>query len=725
MPDRDISQYSDEELQSIIDGGKQSFQPDISSVPTEELERIAGQQRTDQQGDWRGEVAAALRGAREAIPFGQDIGAAATAPFTGRSFAEEKRHQMAQDVGLYEQYPRSYMSGMATGVGAQMLAPEIGLVRAGMGFPAKVAAGSAEGALYGLGQGVTPEERIKGAETGALFGAGATAGLTAAGKGLEAAGAGASRLFRGPQAQAERAIGEALETDIRRGADRLTPQEIDEAVKRGQPILPVDVGGGTLSGELRTATNISPEAEATIYGPLKQRNLEQQARYEHHLQGMMGHDLNAAGMQESLRERAREINRPAYRAAYDAPNAQNIWNEDLARLVNAPAVKSAIQPAMVKAENKAVLGEAPNIDSPFTVDSAGNVSVNAGKPHSLEFWDNVKQAMDDKIGALKRAGDSSWVDINKIKNKLITTLDNSVKDAEGNSLYGKARSGAAMMFGADNAFDAGLSFLGTRSTLNAAKMKKAVESMKPNEREIFAHGVAADMLSRIRNRKERSDISKLFDSPEEREKIAMALGPERTAQFEAFHRVENIMDRAYQAVVSNSTTAKQYLRSQEQSYARKIIGRLPYMGGEAGLAGAYSHSITQAILPVLLDLTGTTVKHVSDRRRLDSIERLGEMLVSPDPAVRQQVMDMIASKPSAMEKLRNIDTSLRRLVTIGGVEPAREQRKSGGKVYPAKRLTLLEKAARKAHGELANGSKPLMNMPDEHIAHQLNMAKDQ
>jgi hypothetical protein len=59
----------------------------------------------------------------------------------------------------------------------------------------------------------------------------------------------------------------------------------------------------------------------------------------------------------------------------------------------------------------------------------------------------------------------------------------------------------------------------------------------------------------------------------------------------------------------------------------------------------------------------------------------------------------------------------------------REKRASGGKVgkrdYPAKRLTLLEKAARKAHGELANGSKPLMNMPDEHIAHQLNMAKDQ
>jgi len=661
-------------------------------------------------------IAAGLRGVREAIPFGQDIGAAATAPFTGRSFGEEKRHQMERDVQLSKEHPYAYGAGMATGIGAQLLAPEVGLVRSGMGFPAKVAAGSAEGALYGLGEGVTPEERLQSAKTGALFGAGATAGLTAAGKGLEAAGAGASRLFRGPQAQAERAIGEALETDIRRESERLTPQEIEEAVKRGQPILPVDVGGGTLAGELRKATNISPEAEATIYGPLKKRYVEQQKRYQQHLQGLMGHDLDAAGMQEDLREIARGINRPAYRAAYDSPNAQNIWNQELANIVNAPAVQSAIEPAMVKMKNKAVLGEGPDIEPIFVSDTKGNVR--QGLPKSLEYWDNVKQAMDDKIGALKRAGDSSWVDINKIKNRLVAALDKSVPE------YAKARSGAAMMFGADNAFDAGLSFLGTKSTLNSAKMKKLVESMKPNEREVFAHGVAANMLSRIRDRKERSDISKLFDSPEEREKISMALGPERAAKFEAFHRVENIMDRAYQAVVSNSTTAKQYARSQDQGYARKIIGRLPYMGGEAGLAGAYSHSLSQAILPVLLDLTGTTIKHVSDKRRMASVEKLGEMLVSPDPAVRQQVMDMISSKPSAMQKLRNIDASLRRMAIVGGVELNREERKSGGKVYPAKRLSLLEKAALKAHNDLANGSRPLMEMSDEQIAAGLHDAKE-
>lgn len=673
-----------------------------------------------------GSLAAGIRGVRETIPFAKDVGAAATAyfgnPLTGQTpsgqFEEEKRRQQRQDVRLAEEHPYAYGAGEVAGIGAQLLAPEVGLVKSGMSMPAKLLAGSTEGALYGLGEGVTPEERLHNAIVGAGIGAGATGVFGAAEKGFEAAKAGAQRLRSGAAGEAERMAQEAIGTDVRRGADRLTPEEIQAAVERGQPVLPVDVGGGQIASKLREATNVSPEAEATIYAPLKQRNLEQQARYEQHLQGLMGHDLNAAGMQEDLREVARSINRPAYRAAYDAPEAQNIWNAELQNLVQAPAVKSAIEPAMVKAANKAVLGEAPEIASPFIVDARGNISMNPKQPHSLEFWDNVKQAMDDKIGALKRSGDSSWVDINKIKNKLVKTLDDAVPQ------YSKARSGASMMFGADNAFDAGLHFIGTKSTLNAAKLRKAVESMSPNEREVFAHGVASDMLARIKNPSSRSDISKMFDSPNDREKIVMALGPERAAKFEAFHRVENIMDRAYKAVVSNSTTAKQYLRSQEKGLPGKLISRLPYLGGEAGVAGALSHSFTGAFMPVLLDLAGTTVKHFSDKQSMASMEKLGEMLISPDPAVRQKLIDMIAEKPSAMSKLRNIETSLRRMAIVGGVEAPREERKAGGRVYPAKRLTLLEKAALKAHNELAEGSKPLMDMPDEEIASGLHVAKE-
>jgi hypothetical protein len=56
--------------------------------------------------------------------------------------------------------------------------------------------------------------------------------------------------------------------------------------------------------------------------------------------------------------------------------------------------------------------------------------------------------------------------------------------------------------------------------------------------------------------------------------------------------------------------------------------------------------------------------------------------------------------------------------------PQREEYKRGGKVgYPAKKLSPIEKAAAKAYNEIANETKPLMELPDEHIAHALNMAR--
>ena len=732
MPDSlDFSGMSDAELEAIVNGGGGGSQPrqpaaasDYSGMSDAELEKIAGGQPRMREST----AAGLISGAAQAIPFSKDVAAGLNVvrsqlgghPYgvpeegtLGEKFTAAKRAQENAQRSLSETNPYAQTAGMLGGTAAMAMVP--GLTPAKAGLMTRAAAGAGEGALYGLGEGVTPEERLANAKSGALWGAGLTGAIGAAG----AAGRGIKNTAEAFRADTpRRTIAEALQTDIAKGSERLTQQELEDAAKRGQPILPVDVGGHTLAQELRTASNVSPEAEATIYTPLKQRHLQQQTRYEQHLQDVMGHDLDAAGMQEDLRQVARDINKPAYRAAYDSPNAQNIWNEDLQRLVQAPAVRDAIKPAIIKAQNKAVLGEAPDLAMPFIVDEAGNVTMKQGAPHNLEFWDNVKQAMDDKIGSLKRAGDSSWGDLNRVKNKLVQSLDNTVPE------YSKAREGAAMMFGADNAFDAGLNFLGVRGALNASRMKLAVSKMKPEEREVFAHGVAADMMQKIRNKQERLDISKMFDSPEEREKLSMALGSERMAQFEAFHRVENIMERAYNAVVSNSTTAKQYLRSEDKSLGRKIIGGLPTAASIAGGAAALGAHPIAALLPILAEIGGVSLKHFSGKNRMQALEEMGQMLVSPDPTVRNEIIGLIASNPPTMKKLRNLDTSLRRFGTAEAAQNDREERAKGGRVYPAKRLNALEKAARKAFRDISEESKPIMKMPDEHVAHALTIAKD-
>jgi hypothetical protein len=68
-------------------------------------------------------------------------------------------------------------------------------------------------------------------------------------------------------------------------------------------------------------------------------------------------------------------------------------------------------------------------------------------------------------------------------------------------------------------------------------------------------------------------------------------------------------------------------------------------------------------------------------------------------------------------------------VEAGSPEPEeRPARAGGGRIdkrdYPAKKLTLMQKAAKKAFNDLALESRPLMEMPDEAIVKALDMAKN-
>lgn len=189
--------------------------PTPKSEPTyQELVEAFGEQTPKaKRSGIAGDVAAALRGARESIPFGQDIGAAGTYlfgnPLTGEkapeSFEEAKRQQVKRDEALYAEHPLSYGAGFAGGMGAQMMAEgPLALAQAAERKIAEKAApyvgktagrlagvagtGAATGAIYGAGEGVTPEERLESMKYGA--GAGAVLGLGAEGltKGLQKVG---------------------------------------------------------------------------------------------------------------------------------------------------------------------------------------------------------------------------------------------------------------------------------------------------------------------------------------------------------------------------------------------------------------------------------------------------------------------------------------------------------------------------------------------------------
>ena len=129
--------------------------------------------------------------------------------------------------------------------------------------------------------------------------------------------------------------------------------------------------------------------------------------------------------------------------------------------------------------------------------------------------------------------------------------------------------------------------------------------------------------------------------------------------------------------------------------------------------GAVSHNPKFA--PLIAG--GHLAKTYADRATAAAVDDLLELI-----RVGGKRTNMPRRNPTSAVKAKNVGIG----ATMGLTQPyEREQRKSGGKVYPAKRLTLLERMARKAHNEMAEDSKHIMDIPDEYVAQQLKMAKDQ
>ena len=728
---------------------------DLSSLSDEELDaRIAALEAPKAEEGGIGEdIASFMTGVGKTVPFGQDVPALISA---GRSYlgmkpkgvpeegtfaerftgAKEAQEEAARIAG--EKAPWPQRAGMATGIvgsitplGRAAAAEEATAAALTKALPAAVTKvlpraaptavrgatglgfGTGLGAAYGLGEGTTLEERLANAATGAKMGAATTAALpllAGAGKeGYKAIKEYLPGLISGAEKAGMARIGEALETDVSRKTAGLTAQEMAEAQARGQPVMPVDVGGPTLRGEVRTAANLYPDAEAAMAKTLRDRYEAQAGRYQKHITDMMPYKINAAEMQEDLRNAAHKINNPAYKAAYKQGES-GIWNPELETFVNAPAIKDLLPNALRKSANRAALQGTAPVKNPFITDASGKLTLQPGTKPTLEFWDTVKRSLDDEIGSLRRSGrEDEAIDLNKIKNRLLSNLDTAAP------AYKKARAGAAKMFGADNAFDAGLNFMSMKDTLKLSDAKQAINKMSRAEREIFAHGVAADVVQKIRHKGLSTDISNMFNTPESREKMILALGPKRSLELEAFNRVENIMADAHRAITANSTTAKQAARMGAlKGAAKDIVGEIgPILAGTSlgGIPGAIAAYAAKRV-----------VSHLSDTLTKDAALAMAEKLVSQKPEDIKAVVDMLVKNPSAMRKLRLYPVARQVLTETGTELFERPKRATGGQVTKELTTEMLLRMAKNSRKKIQNDTEPLLDEPDEHVVGALKVA---
>lgn len=506
---------------------------------------------------------------------------------------------------------------------------------------AGIAGGAATGALYGALSGAGAGEGVGGRATGAAVGGAVGGALGAAvpaaiggaqtlyGKARDAVG-NATGMVRGainPDAEAARRVQMALSRDTAVGAGQMDDAALAVAQGAGQPVTVADMGGETTRALARSAANTSPEGRAALQAATSDRFETQAPRTVEFVQRLVGTGGDAGATREGLQAAARTANRSAYGRAY-AQGAANVWDDTLANIAQAPAVQAEIRDATRRSANKAAAQGFRPVDNPFVAAADGSLAMKPGVTPSLQFWDVVKQGLDDQISKLQRSGGGGESgDLIALRNALKDHLDTLVPS------YAAARKGAAAAFDAEDALEAGQKFVASSMANNDAR--RAFAKMSEPERKMFAEGFASNLIEQInRTGDRRNVINQIWGTPRARERVEIALGKEKARELEAFVNVESTMDMLRTAVSGNSTTARQLIE-----YG---------LAGGGGIA-AYNgdpETATKALL-----IAGLS----RGQRAIDSrvAQRVAEMLVSSDPAIVRKAATTIARNKPLLEAVKS------------------------------------------------------------------------
>jgi hypothetical protein len=555
---------------------------------------------------------------------------------------------VAKERGLDKQAAEQHPVANTVGqIGGAMVVPA-GAAAKGAALGGRMLAGAGTGALMGglsgagEGEGVadTIAKAGTGAVTGAALGGAAPAiieGVTRAARAVAQPIANTIRGIRNGDDEAARRIALGLEQDMRAdptAAKRLTANEFVDNTQNGGPAAIIDVGGEKTRALARSAANTSPEGRAALEGKIDTRYEGQTDRVNSWLRKTFNYP-DAAAQQSALTDAARNVNRPAYQKAYDQ-GAGGLWDEGLEQISQAPVVQDAIRKATITGANDAAKAGFTPVRNPFAMNrETGRMELrtdaNGTALPNLQFWDTVKKNL-DKVGT-RDAQDFSRV--------LRDHLDTQIP------AYAEARAGAAHFFGASDALEAGQKFV--TSKMDNAAARNALAKMSPTERKLFQDGFVSQyqaMLNEVGDR--RNILNKIADSPAARERLEIAMGREKAAEFEALQRVEGIMDLARKAVTGNSTTARQ-------------LAELGLAGGAYGFSGGASNPLD----PSAMFNAALVYGAARGRNKINEglSRRVAEMLASNDPQVLLRGVKVVTKSREMFDALRAADRGLAR---VGG-----------------------------------------------------------
>jgi len=575
-------------------------------------------------------------------------------PEFAQKFEEALSSERGIDKAAAAQNPISNTLGQVAGA----LTMPVGGVLNAATLPARMgrgaAVGAGMGAAYGAGAGDVAADRVSGALSGGAIGGvvggvapAAIEGIVRGARGLGTGIANTVRGIRNPDDEAARRVAGAVQQDLRadpNAINRLTPQEFAASAQNGGPATVMDIGGETTRALARSAANTSPEGRQVLNNTINDRFEGQSGRVVGWLRRTFNFpDANA--QQRALERVQTTVNRANYRRAYQDGD-RSIWSPELERLTGSPAVETAMRSAITTGKDRAINEGMGGFRSPITITPDGRVSFNRGPNGvptypNLQFWDYVRREVSDAATAAQRAGrNEEGARLGQLARSLNAELDNLVPS------YAAARAGAARFFGAENALEAGQNFV-TQNFANA-EARQALARMSPVERQLFQDGFVSRFIETLEKTGDRrSVLNQIGNSAAAREKLNIALGPQRAAELEAGLRVEGIMDLARSAVQGNSTTARQ-------------LAELGLAGGTYGLGtgGDILNPNPSALMNAAL-----VYGAMRGKARIDTnvARRVADLLVSNDPRMLVRGIQILTRNQQLFNSLRSFDQSVARI----------------------------------------------------------------
>jgi hypothetical protein len=659
----------------------------------------------------RQKVAAGLIGARETLPFAKDIAAEAKALASGESFAESKEGVERQQKAAREESPLAYGAGeigafftpvgalaeagtalkagrglagaaeaamaspslasLSTGVEKYLsgkLAPKVGETAAKIAGAA--GAGAGLGAIQGAGEGEGLGERLTSAGTSGLIGGALGAALPGAG----------ALVRRTPAEEAAARIGKSIPASV------ASPNVITRYASDALSSLPV-TKGIMASGVAKGLAGLEEAAEK-LPGIARPGLTAEEAGASARKALIDWADVDSRGNVNKLYNKVESLIDPSVTTpmsnTYDA--VKRIGQERLAAKLGDSAAVKLVLDAATDPKGLTYAG-AQRLKREIGSKLKGIMTESSLSEEELKqlyggLREDVREAAKNAGGA---KGLAAFERANNYAQKVI----------ERRKQIGKII-GVKGDVNDEKVFSKIASLAGEKSA-NAQLLKTARKAMDPES----WNDVTAGVITKLGRTPEGFSPDKYITAYAELTPVGKdaLFGP-------AGNPLRNSLEDIY-------TVAQRYKEvGKNRNFSNTAYGILAAVGlGDIALEGV-----------------GEGVKHEAE---IGAASIPLAMLLSR-PRAAQAIAAALKNKtPATLANLRNVVTmELREHLgpTPAVMSEDREERASGGKVgkrdYPAKRLTRLERAAKRAHEEIALETKPIMSQPDHLVARALEIAKD-